>query len=135
MPGITPTTIDLSTRKGYNIAAAIRGPDFKDGAIIIKYVFTARIRWLAGARSQDEWVIGYDSRNGRVDAERARALQAAFRLVASDKDATRAFVHYLAHAYQAAAALGDDKLAELASSFLQGKPLSTTRIIELAGGE
>ncbi len=133
MSKTTSTTIDLATRKGYDIAAAIRGPDLWLEAEMIKYVFTARIRWLAGARQH-----GYSNRSGRIDALKAQALQAECCKDWGSEMMDRAFSHCIRHIWEAARALGDTNLAELAGIMGYARArreISIEDIIELAGGD
>lgn len=133
----TTTTIDLSTDKGYSIAAAIRGPDFQTNSEVIKHTFTARIRYLAGARDRGR----YDIRLRRISTATARELREEQHQYLKDGLTTAALFHYLIHIEGAAFTLGDKKLAELAKIFRVGgagieeNVLSNERIIELAGGD
>lgn len=123
--------IDLSTRKDYDIACAMRGPD--SGNWVLKKVFTARLRHLAGieevVRSQlgRGWVpFGATTRLYHIGRGDARLIR--------DTHWVNEY-HFLRHCGRAALALGNRGLEELAQALIHGKRLSLKRIIELAGGD
>ncbi|KKN82318.1 hypothetical protein LCGC14_0311310 [marine sediment metagenome] len=124
--------IDLSTRDGYDIAAAIRGPDFWNDGEAIKRVFTERIRWLAGVRG------GFSTRRYLVSLSTVALMRREIRQ-ASVSGIIPLITHYMRHVRDAASALNDKNLEHLAAIVLLGRPeldsLSDERIIELAGGE
>ena len=122
--------LDLSTRDGYVVAAAMRGPDQGEvGAI--KSVFTARIRWLAGARNEKQYV----SREGKIDIHTAARLRGDMEEWGSADIA--GLRHYAQHIEDAAYTLGDLGLAKLDEHCRFGTlgSLADEEIIRLAGGD
>ena len=122
--------VDLSTHDGYMVAAAMRGPD-RPAAGAVKWVFTARIRWLAGAREDNS----YSTREVKTNPYYAGQLRKQVEQWRID-DAS-GLSHYLSHITEAARALGDKDLADLAY-ICAARALDTTSdsgIIRLAGGD
>lgn len=101
-----PPLFDLSTLRGYNIAAAIRGPDIRDDKGALKRAFTARLRYLAGLR---DWG---DIRPTNRPISPFQVHQLMDR--ASHPDVR----HYLTHARDAALALSADGLKTAAEILL-----------------
>lgn len=142
--------IDITTKAGWDIASAIRGPDFgHDGAI--KTVLTMRIRALVigstpGTDSdpcpqlQGLVATGMMLRYGRISESVAagyiRELE-SFRYGGQRGGA----LHYLLHTMSAARGLGDYALAGLAERSRNvlfgdaGGPLTVETVMELSGGE
>lgn len=128
--GVNFPVLDLSTRNGYVVAAAMRGPDQGEvGAI--KSVFTARIRWLAGARNEEQYV----SRESKIDIHTTRYFRTKVEEWGSTDIA--GLRHYAQHIEDAAEVLGDKALNELAYNCRAGtlRDLSNEDIIYLAGGD
>ena len=128
--GVNPLVMDLSTRDGYVVAAAMRGPD--QGEVgMTKDVFTARIRWLAGARNEKQYV----SREGKIDIHTAARLRGDMEEWGSADIA--GLRHYAQHIEDAAYTLGDLGLAKLAEHCRFGTlgSLADEEIIRLAGGD
>ena len=98
--------VDLSTLRGYNIAAAIRGPDCRDDRGVLKRAFTARLRYLAGLR---------DWGSTRGDGSPITPFQVS-QLV--ERASERNVRHYLIHALDGAHALGADGLKTAAGILL-----------------
>jgi len=100
--------IDISTTDGYDVATALRGPDFS--APNLKEVFTARIRSACGVE------LSYAvSRDYPV---RAQVVGLALLEV---KEAQREdLCHYLAHARTACMLIGLSNLGRLADRLMSG---------------
>lgn len=99
--------LDLSTLRGYNIAAAIRGPDIRNGGGGLKLAFTARLRYLAGLR---DWG---DVRSTNHPIRPSQVSQLVER-TRSSPDVR----HYLVHIRDAALALGAPGLKTAAEILL-----------------
>lgn len=90
--------LDVSTKRGYDIATALRGLDLVF-ARALKYVLAARIRWLVGTDSDWGWVREHPlSNNARwVTVGLKEELE---QLLESDAY-TGALRHYLMHTMEA----------------------------------
>lgn len=134
--------LDVSTNAGYLVACALRGPDLPlEIAETLKYVFTRRIRTLAGVAD-----ISRLTRRIPISLSTANRLQ---RLVLTLRERQNTNLrsgvcHFLGHTSDAADALGDRNLAALASNIWkralnyeehEAVSLSPEAIIRLAGGE
>jgi hypothetical protein len=61
--------LDPTTRNGYNIMSALRGPDNEDGAAIhVKRITTAVLRWLVGMEAYLSEAAPYAYYNGALVA-------------------------------------------------------------------
>lgn len=97
--------IDLSTQEGYNIAAAVRGPDFL--ANRLKYIVTGRIRYLAGVSCGTE--RRYRLEFGRDDGVCRLGLRKTVdEIMFMIAPRTSDMHHYLGHCESALLALGYD---------------------------
>jgi len=122
-----PPILDISTRQGYDIATAMRGPDSQK-AHRIKSVFTGRIRCLAGT---GETVGVYRTRHlTKKEAQEAAAEMRAWHIRAPGEAS-----HFFHHVSMAAKVLGDYQLGRLAAAFADGIDLAPDRIVEWAGGK
>lgn len=143
-------TIDLITKAGWDIAAAIRGPDIGWHGEALKEVLTMRIRALVIGDDTDNYEAGsagagLEASGMMVRRHRVPELMAA-RYIAALEAVTGpergGTIHYLTHIRNAALALGNRNLAELAArsrDMLTGEasiPLDVEveAVVELAGG-
>jgi len=125
-----PPIIDLSTKDGYEIAAAIRGPDLSRLGLV-KWVFTARIRHLAGAQEGSIRTLAIDEREAEVLLNEVAAWR--------DRYGDNAVRHFFSHTASAATALGAHDLARLARDLQRDEGEVSLRphldlIVVLAGG-
>lgn len=145
--------IDITTRSGWDIASAIRGPDLgRDGPI--KEVLTMRIRALVvgGAPGTDSdpspqlqglAATGMMLRYGRIsESLAAKYIHELESFKCGGPGTARGgAIHYLTHTMSAALALGDRSLARLAHLSRDalfgdaGNPLTVETVMELSGGE
>ena len=123
--------LDIATNDGYNIACALRGPDYKN-AESLKYLFTAYLR---------NKICGIDFYHGAVRIERISqnmAQQTLKEARAWYKLDSNGYWHYLDHIRKAARALGDLDLDELGHDFLRealNRLPTVEDIIKLGGGD
>lgn len=117
--------LDTTKEKDYDIACALRGPDFGN-AFWLKWALTCRIRHLAGCeKNLDRGLVRTEplSRFGAKDMLRVIRQQ------------PMGLSHYLSHVGKAARALDDSRLAELARRLgYSWSSLTPEKVIELAGG-
>lgn len=98
----TSITIDLSTREGFAIASALRGPD-STNASHLKYALTGRIRFLATGIPNDFWG-GYVVNPNPTNFHDAEVLSMEYEVCRLVKDGFNV-THYLSHIEDGADAL------------------------------
>lgn len=118
--------LDITTADGYNIACALRGPDSSN--TVLKWVFTARIRALAGlALSGSHGLVRIDT----LPVPYATDLRGLL------PSLINRHYHFLNHARSAALALATPDLARLVIA-VQSRSIAAMdveTIIEWAGSQ
>lgn len=130
--GASTVKFDFSDRELYDVACALRGPDYP--ATWVKRVFSARIRFLARVDKEAAEVRA----NGLTDEEARKFINEVNKIMVDEqRSAAFSLFHYLAHVETAANILGDTDLAILANrtSIRLSNVNDPADVIFLAGGE